>query len=166
MEFFLSTPKTEIDIPKRFSVKFTFIVLPPDGLYPVERYIIIQNKMVAMVFHSRAANRQDFPSCLMAARSQRHMRHSLLFSRVTLCSADVSLGKWLDSKAWLRLCLALLPVLAPSAQSETCEPGGERVAKYMLVFRKEHGVEVTDPHESLQWNGLMNQLNSTVLSTW
>lgn len=90
-----------------------------------------------MVFHIRAANSQDFPSRHTAARSQRHMRRSLLFSRVTLCSADVSLGKWLNSKAWLRLCLASLPALAPPAQGETCEPGGESVAKYMFVFRKE-----------------------------
>lgn len=60
MGFFLSTPNTEINIPKRFSIKFTFIVLTSNGLHPVERKITIQNKMVVMVFHIRAVKQARF----------------------------------------------------------------------------------------------------------
>lgn len=99
-----------------------------------------QNNMAVTLFHVRVANRQDFRSWLTAARS--HLRCSLSISTVTLRSADISLGKRLNSKAWFRLCLASLPFLAPPAQGETCEPGGESAARYMFVFRRELGVEV------------------------
>lgn len=95
--------------------------------------------------------------------SLRHIRSNLLFSKVMLCRADVSLGKCLDSKAYIRLCLAACSgSICKEWELQTRWPKSESVGKYMFVFCKEPFVGVSDPPKSQQLNGLINQLSLTL----
>lgn len=83
------------------------------------------------------------PDSRVICRRFRHIKYSPLFSDVMLCRAEVSLGKFLDSKACTRLCLAELPVLATFVWTRWSKSGS--AGEYMFVFCKKPVVEVSDP---------------------
>ncbi len=146
-----------------FSMKFICRAFTPEA-QPVglsnNKVVKSSQQSAVLLLLIRRANGPHFLPRLRVMQNLRHIKNGPLFSSVMLCQAEVSLGKCRGSAACIRLCLAELPFRATFVWSENCKPGGQsqKVLESACLFSARNpGVEVSDPPESEQSMGLINQ---------
>lgn len=147
-----------------FPLKYIPRVLTPNGLYPVGCVTVKLNKMVVTVIHISAdqqGKQATFSSLpLSNTEPETHLEQPFVLQSHVMQSRRFS---WqvpaLQSLVKALSCWAACSgTVCTKRDLQTRWPKSESVGKYMFVFHKKRSVEVIDPHKSLQWNGLINQL--------